>query len=95
MPIDDSNSGKYFDDSKGLKKEDTIRANVKKTILDQLMTRAKKNKVGVSRKATLDLSEQIEVELYRIHKNAKNPKYKQWCADFFSQVANESNVSSI
>ncbi|KAE9551135.1 hypothetical protein FO519_005644 [Halicephalobus sp. NKZ332] len=92
VPIDDSKPSKYFDDSKGLKKEDTIRANVKKTILDQLMTRAKKNKVGVSRKATLDLSEQIEVELYRIHKNARNSKYKQWCADFFSQVANESNM---
>lgn len=83
---------KYFDVEKGLKKEDTVRSNVKQSFQDQLMTRAKASKVGVSRKATKELSEQIEIELYRLHKSVKSPKYRSWCADFLSQITNVNNV---
>uniref|UniRef100_A0A914Y088 TFIIS central domain-containing protein n=1 Tax=Panagrolaimus superbus TaxID=310955 RepID=A0A914Y088_9BILA len=89
---EDEPKSKVFDSEKGLKKEDAIRAAVKQNIHDQLMKRAKKSKVGVSRKATKELSDQIEIELYRVHKSAKAAKYKSWCADFLFQVTDDNNM---
>lgn len=83
---------KTYDAELLAKKEDTIRANVRKTILDQLMMRSKKNKVGISRKATQEFAEQVEMELFKVHKSAKHPKYKEWCSDFFHQLADDQNV---
>uniref|UniRef100_A0A7E4ZXA4 SET domain-containing protein n=1 Tax=Panagrellus redivivus TaxID=6233 RepID=A0A7E4ZXA4_PANRE len=77
---------------KDLKDEDRIRNNVKMNIREQLMNRAKALKIGVSRIAVTKLSEQIEVELYRVHKYAKAKRYKEWVQDFFAQILTDDNM---